>query len=145
MAVNTNKRIAIKWVRDGAKSAYVKESECYICATSEDLELHHCHGMQNLWDKWIKDNKYIADTDDQVKELREQFINEHHTQLYIDVFTLCSLHHRKLHAVYGKSPPLSTAKKQVGWVNTQKEKFLNPEKKSSDTIKESVWTKHLKK
>ena len=144
MAKNTNKRVAIKHVRDRAKAAYKKLPCCFICSTIEDLELHHTHGMQNLWDKWIKDNKYIADTDEQVLELRDSFIAQHHTEIYIDVFTLCVVHHRKLHTVYGKSPLLSTADKQKLWVHKQKEKFENPNKEQlTDTKKPSVWTKHL--
>ena len=40
MASNTNNRIAIKWIRDKAKSAYIKMPCCHICAATEDLELH---------------------------------------------------------------------------------------------------------
>jgi hypothetical protein len=146
MAKNTNKRIAIKHVRDRAKAAYTKKACCYICGTDEDLELHHTHGLQNLWDKWLKDNKYIADTDAQVLELRDSFIAQHHNEIYIDVFTLCVNHHRRLHAVYGKSPPLITAKKQSGWIEIQKNKFENPDKEQSlDTKKVSIWAKHLLK
>lgn len=143
MAKNTTKRIPIKWVRDKAKSAYIKMPECYICATKEDLELHHTNGMQNMWDAWVAKNNYIVETDEHVVELREQFIAEHHTQIYIDVFTLCAQHHLKLHAVYGKSPPLVTAKKQVLWINKQKEKFLN-KPTDTGTQKPSIWSKHLK-
>jgi len=32
MSVNTNKRIAVKHVRDRAKSAYEKKDECFICS-----------------------------------------------------------------------------------------------------------------
>lgn len=146
MAKNTNNRVSIKWVRDKAKSAYDKMPTCYICGTTEDLELHHTHGMQNMWDAWIKKNNYIADTDEQVLELRDSFIAEHHTQIYIDVFTLCLPHHRKLHGVYGKSPPLHTAAKQSSWVEKQKEKFENPNKEQlPDTNKVSIWAKHLLK
>lgn len=145
MAANNN-RISIKWVRDKAKSAYIKMPICYICGSIEDLELHHTHGMQNMWDAWIKKNKYVADTDEQVLELRDSFIAEHHSQIYIDVFTLCLVHHRKLHTVYGKSPPLHTSSKQSVWVEKQKEKFENPNKEQqADTKKISVWTKHLLK
>jgi len=144
MAVNNNKRIAIKHVRDKAKSAYIKMPTCYICGSTEDLELHHTHGMQNLWDAWIKKNKYVADTDEQVLALRDAFIAEHHTQIYIDVFTLCVSHHRKLHNVYGKSPLLPTASKQSGWIEAQKEKLQNPNK-LPDTNKVSIWAKHLLK
>ena len=37
MAKNTNNRIAVKWVRDKAKAAYVKQGSCYICGGTVDL------------------------------------------------------------------------------------------------------------
>lgn len=142
MASNTLKRIPIKYIRDRAKAAYDKLPTCYICGTIEDLELHHCNGMQNLLDAWIKKT---GNTEEDVLEWRDQFIAEHHSQIYVEVFTLCLPHHRKLHSVYGKSPPLSTAKKQINWIELQKEKFENPDKPTDTGKKPSVWAKHLLK
>lgn len=115
-----NKRIPIKWIRDKAKAAYEKADECFICGSSEELELHHTHGLTNLLMKWAKANKVDISTDEAVKEIREQFIDEHRKEIYDDVFTLCASHHTKLHGVYGKSPALSTAPKQVVWIQKQK-------------------------
>lgn len=117
------KRLAIKWIRDGAKAAYKKEAECFICGNTEELELHHTNGLTNLLEKWAKKNKIDISTDEAVLEIRDRFIEEHHKELYEDVFTLCAPHHAKLHQVYGKSPPLSTASKQVRWVHIQKDKL----------------------
>jgi hypothetical protein len=36
--------------------------------------------------------------------------------------TLCHTHHLKLHSIYGKDPSLGTAKKQMRWVEIQREK-----------------------
>lgn len=143
MASNTLKRIPVKYIRDAAKSAYIKMPVCYICGTSEELELHHTHGVTNLMEAWMKKT---GNTEETVLEWRDSFIAEHHTQIYIDVFTLCLPHHRKLHGVYGKSPPLHTAAKQSGWIEKQKEKFENPNKEQlPDTNKVSIWAKHLLK
>lgn len=123
MAKNTgNNRIAIKWVRDRAKSAYVKMPHCFICETTEDLELHHTHGMTNLFEKWCKEKGYLTDTDEQVIAIRDEFIDTHHHEIYEAVYTLCNKHHQALHRVYGKSPPLHTAKKQGHWIQVQKDK-----------------------
>ncbi len=122
MSTNTNKRIPIKWIRDGAKSAYDKKDSCYICDETQELELHHTNGLTNLLNEWAKRNKIDISTDEAVLAIRDRFITEHHKQLYEDVFTLCAIHHAKLHAVYGKSPALSTSEKQVRWVHLQKEK-----------------------
>lgn len=45
-------RIPVKWIRDKAKSAYRKRSECYICSSKENLELHHTHSISQLLDKY---------------------------------------------------------------------------------------------
>jgi hypothetical protein len=123
MASNTNKRVGIKWIRDGAKSAYVKLPNCYICDTAADLELHHTHGLTNLFEKWAREKNYSIDTDEEVLAVREEFIDTHHKELYVDVFTLCTKHHQLLHKVYGKSPALITASKQGTWIENQKRKL----------------------
>lgn len=125
MAANNgkSKRQPIKWIRDGAKSAYVKMPNCFICGCADDLELHHTHSLTNLFEKWVKDNKLNIETDEDVLEIRDDFINQHHGEIYTDVFTLCLKHHQLLHSIYGKAPELHTAKKQVGWITKQKDKF----------------------
>ena len=131
MAKNTgNKRIPVKWVRDGAKSAYEKKDHCAICDTNIDLELHHTHSITILLNDWAKRNNYNISTDEGILEVRDLVIQEHHKEIYDDVFTLCNPHHVKLHGVYGKAPSNSSAPKQVIWIANQREKFFNPEVKS---------------
>ena len=134
---NTNKRVAIKWIRDRAKSAYDKQSECFICGTSEDLELHHTHGLTNLLEKWAKEKNYKLDTDDDVLAIRDEFIGTHHKEIYEDVYTLCNKHHMALHRIYGKSPALHTASKQGQWIENQKRKLNGLEPIKLDTQVES--------
>ena len=135
MATNTNKRVAIKWIRDKAKSAYEKMPSCHICDTNQDLELHHTHGLTNLFEKWAKQKNYSIDTDEDVLAIREEFIDTHHKEIYEDVFTLCSKHHMALHRVYGKSPPLHTASKQKHWIEAQKNKHNGIQTMSSEPKK----------
>jgi hypothetical protein len=124
MASNTgNKRIPVKWLRDGAKSAYEKQSTCYICGTEENLELHHFKSLTTLLENWARENKYDITTDEGILAVRDEFIEQHHTELYEEVRTLCNLHHVKLHGVYGKKPELHTASKQERWIEIQKSKF----------------------
>lgn len=124
MAKNTGmKRIPVKFVRDKAKSAYEKASECFICGTTEDLELHHTHSITLLLENWVKLKKYDISTDEGILAVRDEFIEEHHKQIYEDVYTLCNKHHVKLHGVYGKSPALHTAEKQGRWIERQKASF----------------------
>lgn len=142
MAKNTggskeNKRIPVKWVRDRAKAAYDKKDHCYICGTSEDLELHHLQSITLLLNEWAERKSYDISTDEGILAVRDEFIEEHHTQLYDWVFTLCNKHHVKLHGVYGKAPTLLSASRQSRWIEIQKAKVEggdSPEAKSLSTF-----------
>lgn len=117
-----NKRSKEKWVRDRAKSAYTKASECYICGATEPLDLHHYNSVTNLLEKWAKLKKYDISTDELICKVRDEFIEEHRVEIYEKVTTLCKPHHQLLHSVYGAKPSLATAEKQERWVEKQKEK-----------------------
>ncbi len=125
MAKNTNNRIPVKWVRDKAKHAYEKEDTCYICGTSDDLELHHTTSITYLLDKWANEMNYDISTDEGILAVRDEFIEQHHKELYDDVYTLCNKHHVALHGVYGKSPLPSSAPKQQRWIEIQKAKITS--------------------
>lgn len=126
MAKNTsNNRIPVKWVRDKAKAAYDKKDTCYICACTTDLELHHLLSITILLEEWASSNNYDISTDEGILEVRDQFIEEHHKELYDQVYTLCNKHHVKLHSIYGKKPLQATASKQERWIELQKTKHLN--------------------
>jgi 5-methylcytosine-specific restriction endonuclease McrA len=128
MAKNTgNNRIPVKWVRDKAKAAYDKKDNCYICNTTEDLELHHTNSITLLLEEWSKNNSYDISTDEGILAVRDEFIQTYRKEIYDDVYTLCNKHHVKLHSIYGKKPAKHTANKQVTWIDKQREKFLNPE------------------
>lgn len=116
------KRDPIKFVRDKAKARYNKGSECRICASTDNLDFHHFYTLTPLFNKWLKDNKIAINTDDDVIGVRDRFIEEHQPELYEYTVTLCHEHHMKLHSVYGKDPALTTAKKQMRWVEIQREK-----------------------
>lgn len=122
MAKNTNKRIPVKWIRDRAKSAYEKKETCYICGTTQDLELHHTHSITLLLERWIEKTGRDFSTDESTLENRDEFIEHHHKEIYEDVYTLCNHHHVALHSVYGKAPGLHTTQKQSNWIETQKAK-----------------------
>lgn len=124
MAKNTgNNRIPVKWVRDKAKHAYEKDDHCYICSTTEDLELHHTRSITTLLENWAAANNYDISTDEGILAVRDEFIEQHKKEIYEDVFTLCNKDHVRLHSIYGKKPPLSTADKQSRWIELQKQKI----------------------
>ena len=125
MAKNTNKRLSVKWVRDKAKAAYEKKSECFICSQTQDLELHHLHSVTILLERWAEQKGYDISTDEGILAVRDEFIQEHHTELYDQVYTLCNQHHVALHGVYGKAPKPGSEAKQARWIGIQREKCLN--------------------
>lgn len=129
---NTSKtRDPIKWVRDRAKSAYKKSSNCEICGTESDLELHHYHSLTTLFERFAKLKNYPISTDSEVCLIRDEFISTHQTELYELVVTLCAAHHLRLHSIYGAKPLASTVEKQARWVSLQKAKH---ESKKLDSL-----------
>jgi hypothetical protein len=113
------KRDAVKYVRDKAKSKYEKGTECRICGETEQLDFHHFYSLTPLLNQWLTKNKLNPDY---IQALRDDFIEEHSAELYEHTVTLCHHHHLALHKIYGKDPALGTAKKQMRWVEIQREK-----------------------
>lgn len=122
MAKNTNHRIPVKWIRDKAKAAYEKQSHCYICNTTSDLELHHLHSITILLNRWAEQKNYDISSDDGILAVRDEFIAEHKIELYDLVYTLCNTHHVALHSVYGKAPAPGSEVRQQNWIEKQKAK-----------------------
>ena len=119
----TLKRDLVKYVRDKAKSKYKKDTHCYICGSTENLDFHHFYGLTELLESWFKENDITVKTEDEILELREIFIKENEDKVYKQAVTLCHMHHRKLHNIYGKRPKLITAQKQQNWVEIQTKKY----------------------
>ena len=141
MARNTNNnRIPVKWVRDRAKAAYDKKSECCICGTSKELELHHFNSITLLLENWAVAKRYDISTDDGILAVRDEFITEHHEELYAQVRTLCNKHHVALHRVFGKAPPLNSTARQERWVGIQKDKFEGKEINTKTAIAGSFFS-----
>ena len=118
----TLKRDLVKYVRDKAKSKYKKDTHCYICGSTENLDFHHFNGLTELLESWMKDKDVAITTEEEILGLREQFIKENEEQVYNQAVTLCHMHHLRLHNIYGKRPKLITAKKQQNWVEIQRNK-----------------------
>lgn len=117
------KRIPIKYVRDKAKSRYKKDSCCYICASEGLLDFHHFLTVDILFDDWLKNEKIIIESVEDILAVRETFIEQHIYELYDYAITLCRDCHKRLHSIYGQRPALRTAEKQVRWVEIQRGKF----------------------
>ena len=67
--------------------------------------------------------------------IRDEFIDEHYSEIYVEVFNLCAKHHQALHRIFGKAPALSTAAKQNRWIEKQKAKALGIEAADQDKPK----------
>lgn len=117
------KRDEIKYIRDLAKSSYKKGTECYICGSKENLQFHHFYSLTELWNKFKRKVNIKIETIQDILDWREVFKSAHHTEIYDETITLCKFHHmERLHKIYGKSPPLSTAIKQKKWCELRREK-----------------------
>ena len=119
----TLKRDLVKYVRDKAKSRYKKQTECYICGSTEQLDFHHFYGLTELLEVWLRKKKIKITEEQQILDIREDFIEEEHDKVYDHAVTLCHSHHMRLHGIYGKRPTLITAKKQQNWVEIQRNKY----------------------
>lgn len=115
------KRDPIKYIRDKAKSAYDKDSKCYVCGSTTELDFHHFHSLTPLFKRWCKKNKITISTEEDVLNVRDRFIQEHHKELYIDAVTICNTLHERLHSIYGKDPSLGTALKQQRWIEKMRD------------------------
>ena len=117
------KRDLVKYVRDKAKSRYNKKDTWFICGSREDLDFHHFHGLTELLETWLKRNKITINKEQEILDIRKQFIDENYVEVYDECVTLCHSHHLRLHSIYGKRPKLITAKKQQRWVEKQRDKY----------------------
>ena len=117
------KRLEVKYIRDGAKSAYEKDKECFICGTTDNLQLHHFYTVNILWENWKRKNKIVISSVEDIMNIRDTFVEDHYEEMYNETVTLCKFHHMdRLHKIYGKVPPLITAKKQKVWCEKRREK-----------------------
>jgi len=116
------KRIPIKYVRDRAKSRYVKEALCYVCEVGGSLDFHHLYTVDILFDNWLKANKITINCVEDIITVRDDFIEEYAYEMFEYARTLCKKCHQRLHVVYGQRPALATAPKQERWLDKQREK-----------------------
>jgi len=122
--MNQLKRFPIKYIRDFIKKDYKLRDECFICGSKEKLELHHLLSISELFNKWCFKNKINAIDDvDYIKKLRIEFAKDCEEELsHKHLFTLCSLHHKQLHSIYGQTYSNHLAPKIKNWLDIQKAK-----------------------
>lgn len=118
------KREHIKYIRDFIKKDYKKKNSCFICGSNEKLELHHLYSLSQLWHDWCILYKVPeVTTVDKLKELRIPFSKDLEIELSNDnLYTLCKVHHLKLHTIYGQRYHNGLTPKILNWLKRMKEK-----------------------
>jgi hypothetical protein len=118
------KRIPIKYIRDYIKKDYKIRDECYICKSKEKLELHHIYSISQLFENWCMTNNIKeVDSVDIIKDLRVKFYEDEFHRLSNDnLYTLCKVHHERLHNIYGQRYSNNIAVKIINWLKLQREK-----------------------
>lgn len=118
------RREPVKYIRDFIKKDYKARDCCYICGSTNSLDLHHLYSVSELFNSWcdLQGIKSI-DTEEQIKQLRVSFTTDNSTALSNDnLYTLCKKHHVQLHNIYGQRYSNSLAVKVKNWIEIQKVK-----------------------
>lgn len=118
------KREPVKTVRDGMKSDYKDREPCYICGSTDQIELHHLYCVSELWNEWTKKNNIVVTSDSEVRERREEFMKAYEVELSNDnLYSLCKKHHTKLHQLFGKSYSSYFTPKVMTWLDKKRREF----------------------
>lgn len=121
MRVN-NEKIFVKKVRAKSKAQYYKhkQDKCFICGSSEKLELHHINPLANIVTEYLKT---IEKGDKSDAELVNDIIENCQDIFDPDnLVTLCKTHHYYLHNLFGASYSAKTANKVKNYLIKQKER-----------------------
>jgi 5-methylcytosine-specific restriction endonuclease McrA len=118
------KRFPIKYIRDYIKKDYKIRDCCYICGSKQQLELHHLYSLSELFNQWCTQKRiYEISSEEQMLELRVMFAADLSDKLAEKhLYTLCSVHHKHLHNLYGQRYPNYLVPKVKNWINIQKDK-----------------------
>ena len=118
------KRFPIKYIRDFIKKDYKLLDECFVCNSTEFLELHHLFSVSELFKRWRETNKINEISSvDEIKDLRVKFAEDCKDQLsHENLYTLCSTHHKQLHNLYGQTYSNHLVPKIKNWLEIQKAK-----------------------
>lgn len=117
------KRLPVKYIRDYIKKDYIKDTKCYICDSTQELELHHLYSLSQLFNSWCTKNKINIDNVD-ILVIRTQFYEDNKVALdNSNLVTLCKKHHMRLHNIYGQTYSNNLIPKIRNWLEVQKNKY----------------------
>lgn len=124
--MTTLRREPIKYIRDFIKKDYKTRDSCYICGSTNTLDLHHLYSVSELFNSWCdKQGIRSVDTEEQIKELRVLFVSANTEALSNDnLYTLCKKHHTQLHNLYGQRYSNSMGLKVKNWIELQRGKYI---------------------
>lgn len=124
--MTTLRREPIKYIRDFIKKDYKTRDSCYICGSTNTLDLHHLYSVSELFNSWCdKQGIRSVDTEEQIKELRVLFVSANTEALSNDnLYTLCKKHHTQLHNLYGQRYSNSMGLKVKNWIELQRGKHI---------------------
>jgi len=118
-------KLFTKFVRAKAKTQYhkYKKDECWVCGSSENLELHHVYPLSDIIHDWLREHNIKNPSND--VELREELLNDVADKVYnpTNLITLCKTHHRNVHTLFGQTYGGKMAEKVNKYLTKQKEKF----------------------
>ena len=111
----------VKYCRASYKTLYhkYKDDKCFVCGSTKNLELHHNFPLAFIVRKFVKDNPKLTK-----EEVREAILEQYQDAIAGEdsVVTLCRLHHKSLHDVFGKTYNLKVSEKVKRYLKKQQEK-----------------------
>ena len=129
METNNLKRDPVKYLRDYMKSKYKDKEPCFVCGSTDNIELHHIYSVAELWNVWVTKNSIKVISVEDITKHRVTFEEDNREKLSNDnLYSLCKTHHAKLHQIYGKSYSNYMGEKVRLWLQKQKERFGDKQK-----------------
>ena len=121
----SKEKLFVKYIRAKSKTTYhkSKKSECYVCGSVEKLEQHHIIPLSSIVHGYLKEHGIVNPSND--SELREEILKECTAEIFNEenLVTLCKVHHKNLHSLFGKTYPKQLAPKVSKFLTSQKEKM----------------------
>ena len=90
-----------------------------MCGSTKNLELHHNFPLAYIVRGFIKENPKMSK-----EEVRSAILEKYYNEIAGEesVKTLCRLHHKSLHDVFGKTYNIKVAEKVKSYLKKQQEK-----------------------
>ena len=123
----SKEKLFVKFIRAKAKTSYHKhkKEECFVCGKRSELELHHNIPLAEVVNGYLKSHNIKNPSND--LELREQILTECSYEIFGELITLCKMHHKAVHTLFGRTYNNKTSIKVKKYLERQKEKLTHGE------------------